>query len=39
MGLGLPMIKKIIESYGGSLTFSSEVGKGTKFKVVLPKIN
>jgi nitrogen fixation/metabolism regulation signal transduction histidine kinase len=37
MGLGLPMIKKIIESYQGSLNFVSEEGKGTIFKVLIPK--
>jgi two-component system, NtrC family, nitrogen regulation sensor histidine kinase NtrY len=37
MGLGLPMIKKIIESYQGSLSFVSEEGKGTIFKVLIPK--
>ena len=37
MGLGLPMIKKIIESYEGSLSFVSEEGKGTLFKVLIPK--
>jgi signal transduction histidine kinase len=37
MGLGLPMIKKIIEGYGGSLEFVSKVNEGTTFTVVLPK--
>lgn len=37
MGLGLPMIKKIIETYKGSINFVSVEGKGTSFKVVLPK--
>jgi nitrogen fixation/metabolism regulation signal transduction histidine kinase len=37
MGLGLPMIKKIIESYDGSLSFVSEEGKGTIFRVIIPK--
>jgi signal transduction histidine kinase len=37
MGLGLPMIKNIVETYGGSITFTSKEGKGTTFKVKFPK--
>lgn len=37
MGLGLPMVRKIIEGYGGSIQFKSEVNVGTEFTVVLPK--
>jgi len=37
MGLGLPMIKKIIEAYDGSINFASAEGKGTTFTVILPK--
>ena len=37
MGLGLPMIKKIVETYNGSITFTSQEGKGTIFKVSFPK--
>ncbi len=37
MGLGLPMIKNIVEAYNGEISFSSKVDKGTIFKVVLPK--
>ncbi|CAM1350856.1 Histidine kinase [Tenacibaculum halocynthiae] len=37
MGLGLPMIKKIIETYDGSISFSSTEGIGTVFTVILPK--
>lgn len=37
MGLGLPMIKKIIEAYNGSIKFVSKPEKGTVFTVILPK--
>ena len=37
MGLGLPMIKKIIEAYGGSIAFTSSKNEGTVFTVTLPK--
>jgi nitrogen fixation/metabolism regulation signal transduction histidine kinase len=37
MGLGLPMIKNIIEAYDGSISFTSNTGIGTVFTVVLPK--
>jgi len=37
MGLGLPMIKNIIETYNGSITFVSIENEGTTFKVSFPK--
>ena len=37
MGLGLPMIKNIIEAYDGTISFTSNKDTGTVFTVILPK--
>lgn len=37
MGLGLAISKKIIENFGGTISFESEIGKGSTFTVKLPK--
>ncbi|WP_366185650.1 HAMP domain-containing sensor histidine kinase [Flavobacterium ovatum] len=39
MGLGLSIIKNIIENYKGTITFESTFGQGTRFTVTLPIIN
>lgn len=36
MGLGLAMVKSIIESFGGKIHFETELNKGTTFFVSLP---
>ena len=36
MGLGLTMVKKMIEEYKGEISVKSEEGRGTKFTIVLP---
>ena len=37
-GLGLPIANNIVQDHGGSLSFASSVGKGTKATLSLPSI-
>ena len=37
-GLGLSITKNIINGFGGEISFTSEVGKGTRFLVRLPRM-
>ncbi|MBN2125554.1 MAG: PAS domain S-box protein [Deltaproteobacteria bacterium] len=36
-GLGLPVTEKIVKEHGGKLTFTSELGTGTVFSLLLPE--
>jgi len=35
-GLGLPLVKQILEAHGGSITVESELGRGSRFVFRLP---
>ncbi|MDO4458868.1 MAG: transporter substrate-binding domain-containing protein [Clostridia bacterium] len=35
-GLGMPIVKKLVDAMGGTITVESEIGKGTEICVVLP---
>ncbi len=35
-GLGLPIVRQLVDAHGGTLTYRSELGKGTTFVVTLP---
>ena len=36
-GLGLAVVKRLIEALNGKITFESQIGKGTTFIITLPR--
>jgi signal transduction histidine kinase len=39
LGLGLPIVQRIVENHGGSIRCTSVMGEGTAFEIVLPVEN
>ena len=37
-GLGLAVCRQLVEAMGGTMTFDSELGKGSTFRITLPKV-
>jgi len=37
MGLGLAMVKNIVETFNGTITFESQLDMGTTFRIKFPK--
>ncbi|UKI38251.1 MAG: ATP-binding protein [Clostridiales bacterium] len=36
VGLGLPIVQKLVKKLGGKISVESEKGKGTKFEITIP---
>jgi signal transduction histidine kinase len=37
VGLGLAIVKSMIEAHGGTITVESDVGRGSTFRIALPR--
>jgi signal transduction histidine kinase len=37
VGLGLPLVKRIVEQHGGDVTVESQLGRGTRIVMCLPR--
>ena len=37
MGIGLPIVKRLVEKLGGTITVNSEINNGTSFSFTIPK--
>jgi signal transduction histidine kinase len=37
IGIGLALVKQVIDSHGGSIVVDSQVGRGTRFRMLLPR--
>ncbi len=37
VGLGLSLVKQVIDNHGGTISLESSAGRGTTFKILLPK--
>ncbi|MBI4697752.1 MAG: ATP-binding protein [Nitrospirae bacterium] len=36
LGLGLPIVQKIVENHGGRISCHSKTGEGTVFEIIMP---
>jgi signal transduction histidine kinase len=37
-GIGMTIVRQILAAHGGSISFTSELGKGTRFSIRLPVV-